>query len=163
MENSNPLYRFEYAIRGNMRDIPPDRKLAYTESSWKGFIKKKINSIKWAIPPETNDSAQFQIDGAPPKFGEIWEEGPHRALVNHLNEDSILTENLKDLIQRINKLVKFTIYSDKWKESIRFSCSVWSEREKALELYVSAQYLDIAQRVLGHTRRVRRQFGGLTF
>ncbi|MHA2394297.1 MAG: hypothetical protein ACXAEX_20360 [Promethearchaeota archaeon] len=55
------------------------------------------------------------------------------------------------------------IYSDKWGESLRLACSAWIDSEKALELYLSSKYLDIAQRVLGNIRLVRRQFGGLTF
>ena len=163
VHNSKPLYRFEYALRGNIKNIPPDRRIAYTELTRKGFILRKLNSIKWGIPYETDEPSMSQINGASPKFGEIWEEGPHKVLVKLLNEDLILMEHIKELIQRIDELKLFMIYSDKWNESVRLTCSAWIDSEKSLELYLSSQYLDIAQRVLGHIRRVRRHFGGLTF
>lgn len=159
---SKYLFRYEYALRGNIKDIPENRRIAYTELSWKGFIKKKLDSIRWVIPKETDEVSHLKLFGSPPKLGEVWEEGPHNVLVRFLNEDNALMDNVKEFGQRFDVLPIFNIYSDNWGESIRLSISTLVEEKKAL-LFVSPLYIEIAQSVLGHIRLVRRQFGGLTF
>jgi hypothetical protein len=156
------LFRYEYALRGNIKDIPSNRRIAYTELSWKGFLKKRLDSIRWVIPKETDGPSSYNMYGSSPRFGEVWEEGPHNVLVGSLNEDSVLMDDVKEFGQRFDVLPIFNIYSDKWGESIRLSISTLVEEKKA-KLFVSPLYIKIAQSVFGHIRVVRRLFGGLTF
>jgi hypothetical protein len=160
--DSKFLFRYEYSLRGNIKDIPENRKIAYTELSWKGFLKKRIDTIRWIIPKETDVPTSYKLYGSSPKFGEVWEEGPHNALVKFLNEDSNLMNDVKEFGQRFDVLPIFNIYSDKWNESIRMSIQTMLDEKKA-KLFISPLYIKIAKSVLGHIRVVRRQFGGLTF
>jgi hypothetical protein len=159
---SKYLFRYEYALRGNIKDIPGDRRIAYTELSWKGFIKKRIESIRWVIPKETDEPSHFKLYGRPPKLGEVWDEGPHNVLVRSLNEDTVLLDSIKEFGQRFDVLPILNIYSDEWSESIRLSISTLVEEKKA-PLFFSSLYIEIVQSVFGQIRVVRRQFGGLTF
>lgn len=160
--DSKFLLKYEYALRGNIKDIPENRKIAYTELSWKGFLKKRLDSIRWIIPKETGQPSSYSLFGSAPKFGEVWEEGPHNVLVGFLNEDTVLMDNVMEFGQRFEVLPIFNIYSDKWGESIRLSISTLIEGEKA-KMFYSPLYIKIAQSVIGHLRVVRRRFGGLTF
>ncbi len=160
--NSKFLFKYEYALRGNIKDIPENRKITYTKLSWKGFLKKRLDSIMWVIPKETDQSSSYKMFGSAPKFGEVWEEGPHNVLVGFLNEDTILVDNIKEFGQRFDVLPIFNIYSDKWSESIRLSISTLIEEKKA-NMFYSPLYIKIAQSVFGYVREVRRRFGGLTF
>jgi hypothetical protein len=160
-KNSNRLLRFEYALRGNIKDIQSDRNIAYTELSFTGFLRKKIKSTRWAILKEIGGRS-YHSYGSPPKSGEIWEEGPHYFLLRLLNGDTTLIEDIMDLIKS-NQDEVFNIYIDKWGESIRYAYSAWIDEEKAVKLYVSPKYLKIVQCVLGHIKKVRKRFGGLTF
>jgi hypothetical protein len=159
--NSKRFIRFEYALRGNVKNIPPDRNIAYTDSLFTGFLRKKIKSMRWVIPKEMSGTS-YHAYGNPPKPGEIWEEGPHSFLVGLLNDDNNLIERIKDLIQS-NPNKVFNIYSDRWGESVRFTYNSWIDEEKTVKLYISPKYLTLAQSVLGHIKMVRKRFGGLTF
>jgi hypothetical protein len=160
--NSKRLLRFEYALRGNIKDIPSNRNIAYTEFNVTGFIRKKLNSISWCIPKESDYIHKYQNIGYPPKPGEDWEEGPYNFLVELLNEDEYLIQRIKNFIK--NNFVKiFYIYSDGWGESIRFSYNDWIDEEKSVELFISPQLLEMAKIVLGHIKVARKRFGGLTF
>jgi hypothetical protein len=160
-KNSNRLLRFEYALRGNIKNIPSESNIAYTESLFTGFLRKKIKSTRWVIPKEMSGTS-YHAYGNPPKPGEVWEEGPHYFLTRLLNDDNDLIERTKDLIQS-NPNKVFNIYSDRWGESIRYAYSAWIDEEKAVKLYVAPTYLKIAQSVLGHVKTVRKRFGGQTF
>jgi hypothetical protein len=162
METSSKRFiRLEYALRGNVKNIPSNRNIVYTELSLTGFFRKKIKSIRWVIPKEISGTS-FHTYGNPPKPGEIWEEGPHNFLVGLLNDDIDLIERIKDLIQS-NPNKVFNIYSDRWGESIRFMYNSLIEEDQAVNFYVSPKYVLIAQSVLGHIKIVRNKFGGLTF
>lgn len=161
-KNSKRHLRFEYALRGNIRDIPSYRNITYTELSLTGFLRKKIKSIRWVIPKETGGTSKYYAYGNPPKPGEVWEEGPHFFLVMLLNEDNNLMKCIKEFTQN-NQNTVFNVYSDRWGESIRLAYNAWIYEQKAVKAYVSHKYLKIAQSVLGHIRVVRKRFGGLTF
>jgi hypothetical protein len=159
---SEPLYKFDYAIRGNIRGIPPDRVILHTKSYFSGLFKRKFSSIRWMIPEES-DYTGYKINGESPKPGEIWEEGPHRVLVNLLNNDHLLMEGLMTQVEELDSITRFSIFSDKWDESIRLTCNAWLEEETALKVYTSEVYIEVCKRVFGHIHAIRRRFGGLTF
>jgi hypothetical protein len=159
---SEPLYKFDYAIRGNIRGIPPDRVILHTKSYFSGLFKRKFSSIRWMIPEES-DYTGYKINGESPKPGEIWDEGPHRVLVNLLNNDHLLMEGLMTQVEELDSITRFSIFSDKWDESIRLTCNAWLEEETALKVYTSELYIDVCKRVFGRIHAIRRRFGGLTF
>jgi hypothetical protein len=162
METSSKRFiRLEYALRGNVKNIPSNRNIVYTEISLTGFLRKKIKSLRWVIPKEKSGTS-YHLYGNPPKPGEIWEEGPHKFLVGLLNDDIDILERIKELIQN-NQNKVFSIYSDRWGESIRFMYNSLIEEHQAVDLYVCTKYVQIAQSVLGHIKTVRKKFGGLTF
>lgn len=160
---SETVFGFEYALRGSISGIPPGRVILYTASYMEGLFRRKLSSVKWVVPGETQEPSGFKVYGELPRPGEVWEEGPHRVLVNQLNGDDTIMAVLKDLLQDIGDLTRFIIYSDRWNESIRMVCNEWLEEERALKIYTSSLYFEIAQGILGHIREVRRRFGGLTF
>jgi len=159
--SSFPVYSFEYALRGNLRDIQEGRLMVQMISSFKGFLRRELTSVKWAVP-KPGDLSSLNRFGKAPVPGEVYPEGPHEYLVELLNRDSKLNNILIRLVDDLGENTKFFVYTDLWGESIRFACNSWVSAERAVEVFLSKQYLKLSKGVLGHVSEVRNRFGGLT-
>ena len=161
--DSKPLFMFEYAIRGNLNGINSGRIIVKTSSIWKGFIKKKLETLRWVIPEKTETNLAYSRFGSPPLPGEIWEDGPHKLLANELDNDKTLEDQIMKLTKKIGSQTIYTIYSDRWDTSIRMTCNAWRGIESALKLYSSEHYIVVSQRIFKHIKALRKKYGGLTF
>ncbi len=161
------LYRLDYALRGAIKDILRGRVVTQTKLDLKGLFKKKIEDMKWILPPERISEIYdpgLNIEGIPPRPGERWINGPHHTLVDKLNEDRDLQLKIvKYFKEKDVPKIKLTIFSDKWGESLRLSGNIWFKQEKMIDIYASQTYLEIVSKIFNHLKLVRRYFGGLTF
>jgi hypothetical protein len=160
--DSDPVYNFEYAVRGTINEVPSGRLIVKTESYWKGFIRRKLMSVTWVIP-ESGDLSGFKRYGEAPKPGELYNSGPNKLLVDHLNADTSLIEDLKNFLEGLGDLTSLVLYSDRWGESLRIASSAWFNKERAIDVFISPLYIDISSKVHEYIHEVRQHFGGLTF
>jgi len=160
--DSDPVYNFEYAVRGTINEVPSGRLVVKTESSWKGFIRRKLRTVSWIIP-ESSDISGFKRYGQSPKPGELYDSGPNKMLVDLLNTDTSLIEDLKYFLEGLGDLTSLVVYSDRWDESLRLAIDIWYNEERSREVFISSTYIDISSRVLEYVHEVRQHFGGLTF
>lgn len=160
-------YRIDYALRGGIRGILAGREIARVKSKLVGFLRKSIQDVEWAVPKERGgEKARYatRIEGIPLKPGEIWENGPHQTLTLWLNKDEELRRAILNLLrEEKDKRIRFEIFSDGWRESIRLTGGVWLEHPDVLESYTSEDYLFVASRVFSIIKEVRRRFGGIAF
>jgi hypothetical protein len=164
------LYRIDYAVRGNIKGILPGRIISKTSLKTTGLVKKSIVDLTWMIPQadrggETSRiNYQTETEGLLPGPGEVWEGGPHQKLTELLNHDSDLIESLRDFAKRgRGSLLSLSIVSDRGTESIRIIGSLWLRPQELLATYAAPAYLGIVNRIGGHIKEVRREFGGLAF
>jgi len=164
------LYRLDYAVRGNIKGILPGRVISKTSLKARGLVKKRIEELRWEIPPLDRGAEASRIDyrteieGLPPRPGEVWEGGPHQKLTELLNNDADLMESLKGFGERKRGFfLSLSIVSDRGAESIRIRCNLWIKSQELLATYASPAYLGIVNRIGGHIKEVRREFGGLAF
>lgn len=160
------LCRVDYAVRGNIKDIPAGRRITNVELTWGGFIRKRLKALRWVVPLERESRTYhtLSVDGAPPGPGEVWDGGPHHVLTGLLNGDGELMEGIRGFATRLGEVRKaFNVFSDGWGESLRVSGGVWVKTEDVSKFYANPTYLEIVDGVLGHVRETRRRFGGLAF
>ena len=164
------LYRVDYAVRGNIKGVLPGRIISKTSLKARGLVKKRIEELKWEIPPVDRGAEASKIDyqteikGLSPGPGEVWEGGPHQKLTELLNNDADLMESLKGFGERKRGFfLSLSIVSDREAESIRIRCNLWIKSQELLATYASPAYLGIVNRIGGHIKEVRREFGGLAF
>jgi hypothetical protein len=160
--DSDPVYNFEYALRGTINEVPPGRLIVKTESSWKGFIRRELKTVSWAVP-ESSDISGFKRYGESPKPGELYEGGPNKLLVDLLNTDILLLEDLKCFLEGLGDLTSLVVYSDRWGESLRLAVGTWFNEDRSREVFISPLYIDISSSVFGYVQEVRQRLGGLTF
>ena len=79
---------------------------------------------------------------------------------SHFPDSTRRTEYLKE---KGRSNLKFTIFSDRWGESLRLSGNLWLEPVEMIGIYASKTYLEIVSEIFKHLKKVRRYFGGLTF
>ena len=166
VEDPKYLYRVDYAVRGTISGIPGQREIVYTKPDLEGFLRKRIRGVTWNVPDEqvSDQLGSNVFRGSPPMPGEVWDEGPHRYLTQHLNSDQPLIEQITTLTQGLGEpYLQLTLSSDPWGESIRLGGSLWMNWDQAAQVYCSPAYIRMSDRVLGHIRETRSRFGGLTF
>jgi len=164
------LYRVDYAVRGNIKGILPGRIISKTSLKTRGLVKKRMEELRWEIPPAdlgadaSRIDYQTEIEGLPPGPGEVWEGGPHQKLTELLNNDTDLMESLKGFGERRKGFfLSLSIVSDRGAESIRIRCNLWLKSQELLATYANPDYLGIVNRIGGHIKEARREFGGLAF
>ena len=161
------LHRLDYAVRGNIKGILPGRMITQTAFDVKGLFKKKISDIKWILLAERRSEAYASpstIEGILPKPGEIWSDGPHQMLVDQLNNNRDLHQKLLKYCQEKEvPQIQFTLFSDRWGESLRLAGNIWLNPKKLTDLYASRRYLEIISIIFLHLKNIRKIFGGLTF
>jgi hypothetical protein len=160
--DSDPVYNFEYALRGTINEVPTGRLIVKTESSWKGFIRRELKTVSWAVP-ESSDISGFKRYGESPKPGELYEGGPNKLLVDLLNTDISLLEDLQCFLEGLGDLTSLVVYSDRWGESLRLAIGTWFNEDKSREVFISPSYIDISSSVFGYVQEVRQRLGGITF
>ncbi len=162
------LYKVDYAVRGTIRGVLPNRILSRTVLRTEGLLRKRVVDISWETPVEEREGLQIYRSlgegGIPPSRGELWEGGPHQMLTEQLNGDHDLAGDIKAFPWGDFKASPiFSVFSDRWGESIRIQGDPWLKNHELPLLYVSKAYLNIVNRVVGHVKEVRKRFGGLTF
>ena len=164
------LYRVDYAVRGNIKGLLPNRIISRISLKTSGLIKKKIEKIMWEVP-ETElreDTSRFtfqaEIDGLPPGPGEVWEGGPHQKLTELLNQDDSLINSLRDVNEkRRGPFLLLSVVSDVREESIRIIGNLWIKPQDLLATYATPTYFGIVEKIGKHIKEVRKEFGGLAF
>jgi len=164
-ENPRYFYRVDYAVRGTLRGVPSQRKIAYTKLSLEGFLRKRLRGVAWRVPEEqAEEPPLIQHEELPPLPGEVWQEGPHQTLISLLNGDQALMEQITSLVLGLGEpYLYLTLSSDNWGESLRLRGSLMVDWPQASRVYTSEAYIRVADSILGHLRGVRGMFGGLTF
>ncbi len=154
-------------MRGNIKGILQRRKITETKLDLKGLFKKKIGDIEWIVPAEKIAEIYrytMKSEGISPKPGEVWINGPHQTLADKLNKDRDLRIKIIEYLKEKGRSnLKFTIFSDRWGESLRLSGNLWLEPVEMIGTYASKTYLQIVSEIFKHLKEVRRFFGGLTF
>jgi len=168
--DTQTLYRVDYTVRGNIKGILPNRIISKTALKTRGLVKRRIEELMWEVPAADRGGEssrigyQGEIEGQPPGPGEVWEGGPHQKLAELLNHDAEVIDSLKGFGERGKGFfLSLSIVSDRWGESIRISCNLWIKPQELLATYASPSYLGIVNRIGGHIKEVRREFGGLAF
>lgn len=164
--NVKTVFRVDYAVRGNIREVLPGRILSKTDTMSKGVLNKQITNLKWFVPKKSDNqprAGESIFEAVTPNNGELWENGPHQSLTELLNSDNDLTRSLLDFLRRTRQTQPFTVSSDLWNESIRINNYSWLPASELLTFYASKKYLEIVELVSLHVKTVRRNFGGLTF
>ena len=162
-------FRVDYAVRGDIKGILPGRIVSKTKLSFKGLIRKRLEGLKWETPfsqrPADNStrSQLYLEEGMPPGPGELWEESPHKAVTERLNQDCELIESIKKLFMRKTKFTWLSIISDRWGSSIRVRGSIWMGHPDFMAVYLNPIYLEIIKKICWHIKEVRRSFGGIAF
>ena len=162
------LYKVDYAVRGTIKGVLPDRILSRTVLRTEGLLKKRVVGISWETPVEEREGPQIYrspgAGGKPPSRGELWEGGPHQMLTEKLNGDRDLAGAIKTFPWGDVKASPiFSVFSDGWGESIRIRGDPWLRNHDLPLVYVSTAHLNIVNKIVGHVKEVRRRFGGLTF
>ena len=161
-------YRVEFALKGTVKGFLSNRVLALTVPHFEGLVRRKLTSFRWEILFREDGAAERyslkRARGRPLGPGEVWEGGPHQALIERLRGDEELTKEISNLMKayRESPLTLF-IVTDRWGESLRISSGVWLSEVDLTSLYFNPSHLNIVQCVCSHLRNVRREFGGLTF
>jgi len=157
------LHRIDYAIRGTIRGILPGREIATTKLETRGLFRRRVVALSWEVPlAEQGDTERPYLSATKrPGPGEIWEGGPHGSLVGNLNGEGELTEALLKLEEP--SPLRLTIQTDGWGESIRIRGDRWMRVEELGALYLSPQYLKVADGVGRVIKETRGRFGGLSF
>jgi hypothetical protein len=130
-------------------------------STFKGFLRRELTTVKWAIP-KLGGLSSLNRFGKPPGPGEIYTEGPYPYLVRLLNRNSQNKNNLVRLVSDLGENTKFFVYTDLWGESIRFAVNNWFPTERVIDIFLSKEYIALSIEVIQQVREVRNSFGGLT-
>jgi hypothetical protein len=160
------LCRIDYAVRGNIQGIQPGRRITSLRAVREGLLRRRVKDYTWVVPREQDGQPGYPLgsDGAPPGPGEVWDGGPHQVLVGLLNGDEGLMDGVRALAARLGDVDPlFSVFSDRWGESLRVSGGLWVRADELAAIHVSGQYLKAVEGVCGHLRETRRRFGGLTF
>jgi hypothetical protein len=163
MKDREQLHRIDYAIRGTIRGILPGREIAITRLETRGLFRRRVIALSWVVPLAEQDYPErpYLSVARRPGPGEVWEGGPHGSLVGSLNVEGEVTEALLKLEEP--SPVCLTIQTDGWGESIRIRGDRWMRVEELRSLYLSPQYLKVADGVGRVIKETRRRFGGLSF
>ena len=166
---SSLKFRVEYAIRGTIRHLLPNRIIAICDCKMRGIIRKKLKEVTWRTP---SISSKVQTSGLQyyrpeesnisPGLGEVWNGGPYRLLVENLNKDDSLTKLIREFMDN-QELKSIHVVTDPLGESIRITTGTTYNLSLCLKVYTSQRYLQIADQVLLHLKAIRKIFGGLTF
>jgi hypothetical protein len=161
-------FRIEYAIRGTVKGFLSNRILALIVPLFEGLIRRRFTGFQWEIPLHKNGATpRFslkRVRGRPLGPGEIWDGGPHHALLERLRVDEELTKEISEILKAYREFPQaLCIVTDRWGESLRISSGVWLSEVDLPRLYFNLSYLKIIQCICSHLRSVRREFGGLTF
>ncbi|MFB0543707.1 MAG: hypothetical protein ACETVR_02890 [Candidatus Bathyarchaeia archaeon] len=164
-----PLFKVDYAVRGNIRGILPDRIVSKMALRLEGLFRKRVLELRWVIPPPSHIGSSYGgfgvgIEGLPPGPGEVWEGSPHEKLNERINQDADLNESLRGFMERKRgSFLLLSITSDRWGESIRISGDLWLKPEELVSTYATPTYLWIVDRISRHIKEVRKVFGGIAF
>lgn len=161
-------YRVEFALRGTVKGFLSNRVLALTVPHFEGLVRRRLTSFRWEIPLREDGAAERfslkRVRGRPLGPGEVWEGGPHQALIERLRGDEELTKEISNLLKAYRESPPtLFIVTDRWGESLRISSGVWLSEVDLTSLYFNPSHLSIVQCMCSHMRNVRREFGGLTF
>ena len=73
-------------------------------------------------------------------------------------------DSLQDFTNRSGgRFLLLHVISDRWGESMRVGGSIWLRSEELQTTYVSPVYIEIVERILGHVKDLREDFGGLAY
>jgi len=164
------VYRVDYAVRGNIKGILPNRIVSRISLRTSGLIKKKVEEITWEVPAtERRENAsrfalQVEIAGLPPGPGEVWDGGPHQKLTGLLNQDASIANSLRVINEKKRgSFLLLSVVSDVREESIRISGNLWLKPQELVATYATPTYFGIVEKIGRQIKEVRKEFGGLAF